>query len=186
MTEVTKKQLLDVARDAIREEIIDKQLVDRDALLKNNVELDVKRPCFVILNRRHNNNLAGCVGSIQPTIGIIDEVIKNAKLAAFEDKRFKPLEKESELEALRIEIALVSPLTEVFFEDRKEIMSKFTKKDGIVLAKDSQLAVFLPDIWQDVKDYNGLIAHITGNADVQNEDFEDCQMFKFQVEKFSD
>ena len=48
-----------------------------------------KRACFVTL--KMNNELRGCIGTIIPQTKLAEDIITNAKNAAFEDPRFSPL-----------------------------------------------------------------------------------------------
>jgi len=55
---MNKKYLIDIAKDAILEEFLQKPLIDREELLKQYPQLSQKGATFVTLEKR--KNLRGC------------------------------------------------------------------------------------------------------------------------------
>jgi AmmeMemoRadiSam system protein A len=97
-----KKILLEIAREAIVSKFNHK-IIDREKLLKAYPELEEQGAVFVTLKER--GNLRGCIGSLIAHRSLLDDIISNAKSAAFGDPRFPPL-KERELEQIKIELFL--------------------------------------------------------------------------------
>ncbi|MBU1136172.1 MAG: AmmeMemoRadiSam system protein A [Nanoarchaeota archaeon] len=94
-----EKKLLKLARQSIEEEFSSKKI--------DNLEEDKfneKKGVFVTLTK--NNDLRGCIGFVYPLMKIKEAVIKAAKLSAFSDSRFLPLE-EKELNDIKIEISVL-------------------------------------------------------------------------------
>ena len=83
--------LLKIARDAIEGTFEKGCVIDRDCLVADHPELLEKRATFVTLTI--NGALRGCIGSIEPHSALFDDLISNARSAAFRDPRFKPLTK---------------------------------------------------------------------------------------------
>ena len=85
---------------------------------------------FITLKRQ--GLLRGCIGSIYPTKPLVLDLIDNAKNAAFQDTRFKPLEPH-ELNDLEISISILSSIEKIPFKDERDLLSKIFPH-GIILA----------------------------------------------------
>ena len=109
-----KKILIDIAKAAILEELTGKKIIDREQLLQQYPELGRDGAVFVTLNENHQ--LRGCIGSIIAHQPLIDDLIHNAKSAAFSDPRFRPLSKD-EFDKLDIEISILTPPKRVEYRD---------------------------------------------------------------------
>lgn len=134
ISDTTKSYLLGEARKSIYNELgIDfnnNHLYEEDEIL-------VQYGAFVTLNK--HDNLRGCVGVMVGTKPI-DEIIRDmAKSAAFYDNRFSPVEKD-ELEDIKIEITLLSPIESVNIEDIE------VGKDGLLLEYHDIYSVLLPQV----------------------------------------
>ncbi len=141
-----KKVLLDIARKAIEEELTGKKLINRDALVAEYPELLENGAVFVTLNKQ--NHLRGCIGSIIAHRPLIDDLIYNAKAAAFSDPRFNPL-KPNEYKDISVELSLLTPPQEIQYTDIADLKSKVIPNvDGIVLRLGNHQATYLPSVWE--------------------------------------
>jgi len=105
--------------------------------------LDEKRGAFVTLHLA--GRLRGCVGTLKPESPLWEAVRDAAWSSACEDNRFPPVG-ESECGEIDIEISVLSPMKEI------PSWNEFLPGDhGILLAKDSRQAVFLPKVATDMK-----------------------------------
>jgi len=93
---------------------------------------------FVTLHEK--DELRGCIGEIQPQRPIYQAVIAQALNAAFNDYRFPQLQAE-ELPEIEIEISALTPSKPV-----KSWRDIVIGRDGIILEKNGQSAVFLPQV----------------------------------------
>ena len=101
--------------------------------------------CFVTLDRE--GALRGCVGSLEVRRPLVDDVEANARAAAFEDPRFPPLGRE-ELAAIRVEVSVLGPLTEIRASCEDELVRQLVPgEDGLVLVAGGRRATFLPQVW---------------------------------------
>ena len=67
--------------------------------------------------------------------------------AAFRDVRFEPLGKH-ELEAVRLEVSVLSPLEPVPFSGEADLLRRLTPGvDGLVIIAEGRRATFLPKVW---------------------------------------
>jgi AmmeMemoRadiSam system protein A len=97
-----------------------------------------KAGAFVTLKK--NGELRGCIGTIQPEDALWEAIVGNAINAAVNDYRFGPVKKE-ELQALSIEISVLTPPREVKGPDDFVV-----GKHGILIEKGARRAVFLPQV----------------------------------------
>ncbi|HEX67952.1 MAG TPA: AmmeMemoRadiSam system protein A, partial [bacterium] len=100
----------------------------------------LKKPgaCFVTL--KENGRLRGCIGTLFPGKPLYENVARMAVSAAFYDYRFPPLRKE-ELEKIKIEISVLSPLKRIKSFEEIEV-----GKHGLYLIKGSYRGVLLPQV----------------------------------------
>ena len=92
--------------------------------------------------------MRGCIGSIQAHRPLAQDVAANARAAAFNDPRFPPLTTE-ELDELRIEVSLLSPLEPFPARSEAEALRGLKPHvDGLVLACGRHQATFLPQVWE--------------------------------------
>ncbi len=98
-------------------------------------------PAAVFVTVRKDGALRGCVGSVEPRLGLLDAVRYYARSAAFQDPRFKPLEK-TEFDRARLEISILTPPMTV--RDAEGIVPRL---DGVTVELDGKSGLFLPDVW---------------------------------------
>jgi len=116
--------------------------VDKTHFSKKLVE---NRACFVTLHLK--NNLRGCIGSLNASKPLIEDVNFNAYAAAFEDPRFPRLTKD-EFINISTEISVLSIPEEIIFTSENDLLSKLRIGiDGIVFEYGSYRATYLPTVW---------------------------------------
>jgi len=167
------KILLKLARMAILEEFEGKKLIDKNEWIQKYPFLQENRACFVTLKMKENNALRGCIGSILPHRSLIDDVIANAKAAAFEDPRFEPLRVE-EFELIKLEISLLTIPEKLEYEDKEDLMQKIRPGvDGVILQLANRQATFLPSVWKELPVFELFFAHLCLKAGLPG----DCLMY---------
>ena len=173
-----EKLILKAARNAIKEEFTGKSLIDRKVLADKNPELSEYGAAFVTLTK--DNKLRGCIGSIESYRPLIDDIIGNAKSAAFNDPRFEPVRFE-ELEDISIEVSILSTPQPVNYESIEQL-KKLIKPliDGVILSKGIHRAVFLPQVWEQLNDFDTFFKHLCNKAGLQN----DCLKMHPHIEIF--
>ncbi len=147
-----RKVLLDIAKKAILEVFEKKKLIDKEELIKKYPWLNEKGAVFVTLNK--NNHLRGCIGSILAYRPLIDDLIANAKAAAFNDPRFTPLQKE-EIKDLDIEISILTPPKLLEYRDIEDLKRKIKPfRDGVILKYGNFQATYLPSVWEQIPSFD--------------------------------
>ena len=176
-----KNVLLQIARDAIQSKF-DGHYIDKEDLLERYPELGEKGAVFVTLTE--DDNLRGCIGSIVAHTTLLEDVIHNAKSAAFDDPRFMSLS-ESEMKKIKLEVSLLTPPEKVDYADTEDLKKKITQdKDGVILKLNGYQATFLPQVWEDLVDFELFFAHLCQKAGLgPNCLSEHPEIYSYQVEK---
>lgn len=103
---MARSPLLQLVRDSIEEVIEAKRKIDRDALLKEFPALEQKIGCAVSI--KLDNKVCGEAKSSEAQKPLIDDIIYNAKVAAFQDKNNPPMTTADYLHC-SIELSLLIP-----------------------------------------------------------------------------
>lgn len=111
---MSKSVLIDIARRSIEEVLQAEKIIERDALLTQYPVLE--QPMATRVTLYMGDKLRGSAESSTAERPLLDDIIRNAKLAAFQDDRFDPLVT-SEYLHCSIELALFSPEGELNHRD---------------------------------------------------------------------
>lgn len=174
--------LLDIAKNAIKEELFNKSIIDRVDLEANYEFLNDIRACFVTLTL--DGRLRGCMGSLEANKKLIDDVVHNAQCAAFRDFRFQPL-LEKELDEIKIEVSLLTVPKILIYDSFEELKEKVKPGiHGIILKKEQNQATFLPQVWEELPLFDEFFEHLCLKAGL---DFDtlSClpEIYTYEVEK---
>lgn len=157
--------LINLARKAIETGFNEKLKFDKEDLLKNAPFLDETRACFVTITL--NEKLRGCIGSLLAHRILLDDILHNAKAAAFEDPRFKPLSKE-EFQNIKIEISLLSIPQNLEYKDFEDLKEKLEKnRPGVILELDGRRATYLPSVWEQLPTFNDFLPSLCKKAGLE-------------------
>ena len=130
--------------------------------------LQIARASFVTLKK--GGDLRGCIGSLEAQRPLGEDVVANARAAAFRDPRFAPLTRE-EFAAVDIEVSLLSTPRRVLFEDHEDLIRQLRPgKDGLILefgeGHAALRATFLPQVWEGLPDHEQFLAHLKQKAGI--------------------
>ncbi len=103
----------------------------------------LREPAAVFVTLKKNGDLRGCIGTTVPTMPLEEAVRQYAIAAGTQDPRFPRVTSE-ELEALSLEISILSPPHRV--SGPGEIRPG---EDGVVLIRGEQSGLFLPQVWHE-------------------------------------
>ena len=148
-------ELLRLARGSIEHGLVHSEPlpIDCDALPRSLAE---KGATFTTL--RVESELRGCRGTLEASRPIAEDVAHSAFLAAFRDPRFDPVS-EDELDAIRLEVCVLSPLESIPVADEAELLERLTPgTDGLVILADGRRATFLPSVWETLPDPRRFLA----------------------------
>jgi len=111
-----------------------------------------------------DDQLRGCIGTLEAHRPLIEDVTANAVAAAFRDPRFKPLHR-GEFAAIAVEVSLLSAMEILSFEDEAGALAQLRPDiDGIVLQYGHHRSTFLPQVWEQLPDRAEFIAHLKYKA----------------------
>lgn len=147
--------------------------------------LTERKACFVTLML--NQQLRGCIGSLNAIRPLWQEVWNNAQAAAFSDPRFPPLEK-PELDHLLIEISVLTQPKQISVESETELLQRLRPgRDGLVIEEGDRRATFLPSVWVQLPEPERFLAQLKRKAGLSEDYWSDqisCSLY--QVDKISE
>ena len=177
--------LLKLARESIEEVLEAQNTIDRDALVAQYPALEQNVATFVTLTI--NGELRGCIGSLVAHRPLVDDIIYNAKAAAFQDPRFSPMTTSEYLHAA-VEVSLLTAPVELEYSDVADLKTKIRPGiDGVIIALGGRQATFLPQVWEQLPDFGQFFAHLGLKAGIGPDVLSHHpQIFTYQVEKAHD
>jgi uncharacterized protein len=174
--------ILAIAKQAIQDGFEHASTIDTNALLTEYPEFSKPKATFVTLTL--DGQLRGCIGSLIAHRPLLDDLIHNAKAAAFDDPRFYPLSLEEFLH-VNIEVSLLSEPEVVEYRDIDDLKSKITAgMDGIILQKGGRKATFLPQVWEQLPTFELFFSHLCQKAGLDAHCLENHpDISRYRVEK---
>ena len=139
---------------------------------------------FITLTK--NQELRGCIGSLEATRSLAEDVQVHAVAAALEDFRFPPVQ-EDEIPQISIEISRLTTPAKIAFEDPDELFSQIRPGiDGVVIKKGIRRATFLPQVWEKVPEVEIFLEMLCRKMGASAECWrtKSVEIFTYQVEKF--
>lgn len=145
--------------------------------------LQDKGASFVTLTQ--NEQLRGCIGTLEAHRPLLIDVKANARAAAFQDPRFSPLSPD-ELDDTQIEISLLSAMQAIAFANESDALAQLQPGvDGIVLEFGRYRSTFLPQVWEQLPDARLFMAHLKHKAGLSPEFWdEELKLYRYTVSKW--
>ena len=124
--------------------------------------LGERRASFVTLES--NRRLRGCIGSLEATHPLAEDVAHNAHAAAFDDPRFPPV-READLEALGIRISVLSSPVPMHVGSEADLVSRLRPDiDGLIIEDGKKRATFLPSVWKGIPEPARFVRELAAKA----------------------
>ncbi|HWQ37674.1 MAG TPA: AmmeMemoRadiSam system protein A [Burkholderiales bacterium] len=144
-------------------------------------------PAASFVTLKLEGRLRGCIGSLQASRPLGEDVKLNAQAAAFSDPRFQPLSA-VEFRDTRIEVSVLSPLLPIAFGSEDEALAALRpNEDGVVLAWREQRSTFLPQVWESVQEPRAFLAELKRKAGLPMQYWsEEIRLYRYRVEKWSE
>jgi len=153
--------LIKIARQQITALINNDKKIDRNSFVSDKWLFE---PGAVFVTLTIDGQLRGCVGSLEAYRRLISDVIEHAGNSALHDTRFYPLTLQ-ELEMIKIEVSVLSPRVEISYQDPAELKQIIRPGiDGVYLTLGNRGATFLPQVWEQLSDFNSFFAHLCQKA----------------------
>jgi AmmeMemoRadiSam system protein A len=147
--------------------------------------LEEERATFITL--RSAGELRGCIGTLRAHRPLVEDVRHNVRAAAFEDPRFPPLKVE-ELEVIRIEVSLLSPLEPLEVASESELLQQLEPgRDGVLLECGFNRGTFLPQVWEQLPDPRTFLARLKRKAGLAETFWSpELKIWRYRVRKWSE
>jgi len=178
--------LLKLARASIEEMFGKPFSFSKEILMEQFPQLAEKRATFVTIYI-DGDSLRGCIGSLLPHATLFDDVVYNAKAAAFSDNRFYPLS-ESEYPYCGIEISILTLPEELPYSGTEELRRKIRPGiDGVILQLGSRSATFLPQVWDEFRSFERFFGELGVKAGFKTFVLDQHPtIYTYQAERFGD
>lgn len=147
--------------------------------------LHEKGASFVTLTQ--NEQLRGCIGTLEAHRPLLIDVKANAQAAAFRDPRFSPLTVH-ELDSTEIEISLLSAMQLMVFSGEHDALAQLQPGvDGIVFEYGHYRSTFLPQVWEQLPDASIFMAHLKHKAGLQPGFWNEAvKLYRYTVSKWKE
>ena len=132
-----------------------------------------------------DGELRGCIGTVQAHRALLADIKRNAVSAAMRDPRFLPLTRD-ELDAVRIEVSLLSTPQPLDFSDEKDVLAQIRPGiDGIVFEYGPYRSTFLPQVWETLAQPQQFLAALKLKAGLPGDFWtEDVKLSRYTVSKW--
>jgi AmmeMemoRadiSam system protein A len=140
---------------------------------------------FVTLMQQ--DQLRGCIGTLEAHRPLLLDVKANAVAAAFRDPRFKPLERH-EFNSIRVEVSVLSAIESVYFRDEEDALAQLRPAiDGVIFEYGYHRSTFLPQVWEDFDDARVFLGNLKYKAGLPP-DFWDpaVKLSRYTVSKWAE
>jgi len=172
--------LLELASASIRNGLLDGPPLKVDPA-EFSPPLQEPRACFVTITIQ--GALRGCIGHLEATQSVVEDVVENAYSAAFRDPRFPPLTS-SELTQLKLHISILSVPEPLAVSSEQDLLEKLQPgTDGIILHDGIHKGTFLPSVWEQLPQPETFIQHLKMKAGLPAEYWSDSiEVLRYHAE----
>ena len=169
--------LLALARDAIEQP---------DAAPPVSAAPWLRAPGASFVTLRLDGDLRGCIGSVQARRPLADDVVHNARAAAFRDPRFPPVSA-AEVSRLQVEVSLLSPREPLEAYSEAEALEKLRPGiDGVYFEFHDLASTFLPQVWESLPSPAEFLDELRRKAGLPPRFWHpDVRLSRYTVEKFT-
>jgi len=161
--------LIGLAKAAILVALNQPENFDLQKALEEYPQLKEKGASFVTLNKEPNEQLRGCIGSLQAYQPLYKDIISNAQSAALRDPRFRPLTLD-ELQKVKIEVSILTEPQSLSYTDVADLKSKISSpEDGVVLKLNGNQATYLPQVWEQLPRFDDFFTSLCQKAGLNSD-----------------
>jgi AmmeMemoRadiSam system protein A len=176
--------LLQLARDAILQAL---ENPSENTSVPDSIPeaLMEERATFVTLEL--GGRLRGCIGMLEACRPLVEDVVQNARAAAFQDPRFPPLSRD-EFDRLEIHISVLSPPEAITFSSETDLLAQIRPGiDGLILQEGHQRGTFLPSVWESLTEKEEFLCQLKQKAGLPGSYWsETLQIFRYTTDYFGD
>ncbi len=183
LTEEERQALLHLAREALELGVRGQKLPPLDW---SSLPPRLREPGATFVTLTRDGRLRGCVGALEATQPLAEDVREHAIAAALYDYRFPPVTP-AELPDIRLEVSYLTPLKPLQYshpEDLPQLLRPGV--DGVVLSDGLHKATFLPQVWNQLPDPEDFLSQLCLKMGAAPDLWRrrPLQVWTYQVEKF--
>jgi AmmeMemoRadiSam system protein A len=178
-----RELLLSLAREALEAGVLGKPVPKID-IQELPTRLRQTGASFVTLTI--GGILRGCIGSLEASLPLAEDVRLHAVAAANQDYRFPPVSGE-ELAKISIEISRLTPLRLLEYSSPNDLLSKLRPgTDGVVLLEGSKRGTFLPQVWEKVPQPDIFLSMLCNKIGIPKDTWliNPLTVYVYEVEEF--
>ena len=135
-----------------------------------------------------NGDLRGCIGALQASLPLAEDVVEHARAAATEDFRFHPVRPE-ETSGIEIEISILSDPVPLEYGDADDLVASLRPNtDGVILTSGRHRATFLPQVWEKIPEPHQFLDLLCEKAGLPRRAWRTghLDVLTYQVESFEE
>lgn len=182
LNETERSTLLDTARNAIAYGL---QYGKPPNITEGDYPANLQQHKASFVTLYMDNDLRGCIGTLQAYRPLVVDVAHNAYAAAFSDPRFPPLTA-IEYEKLSFHISVLDTPTAIHFQDEQDLLRQLQPGvDGLVLEEGYHRGTFLPQVWESLPEPAQFLRHLKQKAGLSpNYWSPSIRVERYHVEEF--
>jgi AmmeMemoRadiSam system protein A len=183
LTSEEKQVLLRLARSAVERAAHGEEPppINPDVLTPH-----LREPAASFVTLTINGDLRGCIGALEPSMPLIEDVRDHAAAAALDDPRFMPV-RPDELERIDIEVSRLTVPGVLDYADSADLLARLRPGiDGVILREGRRRATFLPQVWEKLPDKAAFLDQLCAKMGVATDSWRQrhLEVLTYQVEEF--
>lgn len=146
----------------------------------------LREPGATFVTLKLEGELRGCIGTLQARRPLGDDVVHNARAAAYADPRFPPVEVDERL-LLEVEVSVLSPPEplEGIASEAEALAALRPGVDGVVIEMGAYRSTFLPQVWESLPDPAEFLGELKRKAGLPRQFWDPrLRVSRYTVEKF--
>jgi len=182
---MSKSILVDLARHSIEEVLEAKRIINVLEMIEQYPTLANSYASFV--NLYIDSELQGSYGSLFPHKTLIEDIIYNAKFAAFEDSNIDPITTSKYLHSA-IEVSILSDFEEIKFESYETLLSALEMGlHGLTLVNEERTETLMPTHWQSCSNKESFVDKLLNSMQLDPERLDrSMKFYKYTLQSARD
>ena len=146
-------------------------------------DLRIKQATFVTLHKQ--DQLRGCIGTLEPHRPLAEDIAHNAFAAAFSDYRFSAVTTD-EVDQLDVHISILATPEDIEFSSEEDLIEQLRPGiDGLILEENNHRGTFLPSVWDSVTDKRDFLNHLKQKSGLASNYWSNTiRIQRYTVEEF--
>ena len=177
------QQLIQLAKDSIQHGLQHGKPAPVDS---DKYDSLLKQPRASFVTLQIAGQLRGCIGSLQASRPLIEDVSHNAFAAAFRDPRFPPLQAD-EYDDLEYHVSILGLPEPMAFKSEEDLISQLrVGVDGLILEDLGHRGTFLPSVWESLPKPKQFWQHLKAKAGLSQDHWSDTlKVSRYTTQAFS-